>query len=110
MKQVSIRELYKHLSKHLDELPFEITNHNKVIAVVLPPLEPIGDLPLVYPLPELKIKPDEEEKITALQELIRESEGRNTPILPRAEFVEPVIVDVDGYTPDQPLKTFKTKR
>ena len=34
MKQIPLRDLYKNLGKHLEELPFEITNHNKVVAVV----------------------------------------------------------------------------
>ena len=34
MKQFGLRYLYKHLGKALKEIPFEITNHNKVIAVV----------------------------------------------------------------------------
>lgn len=37
MKQYGMRYLYKHLGEALKELPFEITNHNKVVAVVMPP-------------------------------------------------------------------------
>lgn len=36
MKQFGLRYLYKHLGKALKEIPFEITNHNRVIAVVSP--------------------------------------------------------------------------
>ena len=34
MKQYGLRYLYKHLGQALKDLPFEITNHNKVIALV----------------------------------------------------------------------------
>jgi len=37
MKQFGLRYLYKHLGQALKEIPFEITNHNRVIAVVLKP-------------------------------------------------------------------------
>lgn len=37
MKQFGLRYLYKHLGQVLKSLPFEITNHNKVIAVVARP-------------------------------------------------------------------------
>lgn len=37
MKQFGLRYLYKHLGQVLKKLPFEITNHNKVIAVVVRP-------------------------------------------------------------------------
>lgn len=38
MKQFGLRFLYKHLGEALKKhLPFEITNHNKVIAVVAKP-------------------------------------------------------------------------
>lgn len=39
MKQYGLRYLYKHLGKAMKELPFEVTNHNKVIAVVTEPKE-----------------------------------------------------------------------
>lgn len=35
MKQYSLRYLYKHLGKALKDVPFEITDHNKVVAVVV---------------------------------------------------------------------------
>ena len=35
MKQIGLRFLYKHLGQALQNLPFEITNHNKVVAVVI---------------------------------------------------------------------------
>ena len=35
MKQFGLRFLYKHLGQALKEMPFEITNHNRVIAVVM---------------------------------------------------------------------------
>lgn len=34
MKQYSLRYLYANLGKALEDLPFEITSHNKVIAIV----------------------------------------------------------------------------
>ena len=37
MKQFGLRYLYKHLGQALKEIPFEITNHNRVIAVVTKP-------------------------------------------------------------------------
>jgi hypothetical protein len=38
MQQFGLRHLYKHLGEALKKsLPFEITNHNKVIAVVAKP-------------------------------------------------------------------------
>lgn len=38
MQQFGLRYLYKHLGEALkSRLPFEITNHNKVIAVVAKP-------------------------------------------------------------------------
>ncbi len=40
MKQFGLRFLYKHLGQALKELPFEITNHNRVIAVVTPTVSP----------------------------------------------------------------------
>jgi hypothetical protein len=33
--QFGLRYLYKHLGQALQNLPFEITNHNRVIAVVI---------------------------------------------------------------------------
>lgn len=38
MKQYGLRHLYKHLGEELKSLPFEITNHNRVIAVVTKPV------------------------------------------------------------------------
>lgn len=35
MKQFGLRHLYKHLGQAIKLLPFEITNHNRVIAVVI---------------------------------------------------------------------------
>jgi len=40
MKQFGLRYLYKHLGQALKEIPFEITNHNRVIAVVTTVPEP----------------------------------------------------------------------
>lgn len=37
MKQFGLRFLYKHLGQVIKNLPFEITNHNKVVAVVVKP-------------------------------------------------------------------------
>jgi hypothetical protein len=37
MKQFGLRYLYKHLGEALKELPFEITFHNKLIAIVNEP-------------------------------------------------------------------------
>lgn len=37
MKQYGLRYLYKHLGQAIKDLPFEITNHNRVIAVVTKP-------------------------------------------------------------------------
>lgn len=39
MKQFGLRYLYRNLGKSLKQIPFEITNHNKVVAVVLEPKE-----------------------------------------------------------------------
>jgi hypothetical protein len=39
MKQFGLRFLYKHLGQALKEMPFEITNHNRVIAVVTTPYD-----------------------------------------------------------------------
>jgi hypothetical protein len=56
MKQFGLRFLYKHLGQALKEMPFEITNHNRVIAVVLPAKgrifteETKGDAVEIYPL------------------------------------------------------------
>jgi len=36
MKQIGLRYLYKHLGEALKAVPFEITNHNKVVAIVIP--------------------------------------------------------------------------
>lgn len=43
MKQFGLRYLYKHLGQALKEVPFEITNHNRVIAVVTIKPEDIRD-------------------------------------------------------------------
>lgn len=37
MKQFGLRYLYKHLGEALKDMPFEITNHNKVVAIVTSP-------------------------------------------------------------------------
>lgn len=37
MKQFGLRYLYKHLGQVIRDLPFEITNHNKVVGVVVKP-------------------------------------------------------------------------
>ena len=56
MKQFGLRYLYKHLGQALKEIPFEITNHNRVIAVVTPASgrifieKNVGEAIEVYPL------------------------------------------------------------
>jgi hypothetical protein len=42
MKQFGLRYLYKHLGEALTQMPFEITNHNRVVAVVTSPFWTIG--------------------------------------------------------------------
>lgn len=37
MKQFGLRYLYKHLGQVIKEVPFEVTNHNRVVAVVVSP-------------------------------------------------------------------------
>lgn len=37
MKQFGLRFLYKHLGQVIRDLPFEITNHNRVVGVVVKP-------------------------------------------------------------------------
>lgn len=36
MRKLGLRHLYKHLGKEIKKLPFEITDHNKSVAVVFP--------------------------------------------------------------------------
>ena len=35
MRAYGLRYLYRHLGKALEQMPFEITDHNKTVAVVL---------------------------------------------------------------------------
>jgi hypothetical protein len=49
MQQFGLRYLYKHLGQALKQIPFEITNHNRVIAVVKPS-DFSGDINLNDPL------------------------------------------------------------
>lgn len=37
MKQFGLRYLYKHLGRVIKDIPFEITNHNRVVGVVVKP-------------------------------------------------------------------------
>lgn len=40
MKQFTLKELYRKIGQALKEMPFQITNHGKVVAVVTKPNKP----------------------------------------------------------------------
>ena len=98
MQQHSIRDLKAHLSEYLKVLPFEITNHNKVIAVVsstgeMKPKQIFTEeesdmlIQAVDQLPPSKSQP-KKEKVRAI---VPEKKLQKKIYLPKAE-IKPEIV------------------
>lgn len=86
MRQVSVFNLQRNLSKELEELPFQVTKHNKVIATVFP----VG-------MPETqgeveKIKTESQENLKENPYLVKENEYPPVP-----DYIPQSEVKIVGY-------------
>ena len=80
MRQVNIKELNKHLSAEMDDLPFAVTKRGKVIGVMIALGTTQGtDLTLEDIIPEPKDVHNIKEIKDKLTEIIKKKKGTDIP-------------------------------
>lgn len=81
MKQYTLRELYKGLGKALEEVPFEITNHNRVVARVVGVGVPIAAVSQ-EPLPDVTLVSGGSDRPTRAVRIVSKKESKKEVSVP----------------------------